>query len=201
MKNSQTIKIAACAMVLSAALTAGAFTNFGATSFNTNSTAAQSAPNSSVSIEQAKEIALNHANKTAEQVQFVKSKQDWEHGRSVYEIEFIYQEGSNYIEYDYEIDASTGQILSYDYDIENYQQYKQIIDQANVNISEEAAKNIALERVPGANYSNIYKFKLEFDDTRWEYEGKIVYDSYEYEFEIDANTGNILKWEVESIHY
>lgn len=201
MKNSQTIKIAACAMVLSAAITAGALSNFGTTSFNTNSTAAQSAPNSSVSIEQAKEIALNHANKTADQVQFVKSKQDWEHGRSVYEIEFIYQEGNNYIEYDYEIDASTGQILSYDYDIENYQQYKQIIDQANVNISEEAAKNIALERVPGASYSNIYKFKLEFDDTRWEYEGKIIYDSYEYEFEIDANTGNILKWEVESIHH
>lgn len=201
MKNSQTIKIVACAMVLSAAITAGAFSNFGTTSVNTNSTAAQSAPNSSVSIEQAKEIALNHANKTADQVQFVKSKQDWEHGRSVYEIEFIYQEGSNYIEYDYEIDASTGQILSYDYDIENYQQYKQIIDQANVNISEEAAKNIALERVPGASHSNIYKFKLEFDDTRWEYEGKIIYDSYEYEFEIDANTGNILKWEVESIHH
>lgn len=201
MKNSHILKIVACAMVLSAAITASAFSNFGTTSFNTNSTAAQSAPNSSVSIEQAKEIALNHANKTAEQVQFVKSKQDWEHGRSVYEIEFIYQEGSNYIEYDYEIDASTGQILSYDYDIENYQQYKQIIDQANVNISEEAAKNIALERVPGASYSNIYKFKLEFDDTRWEYEGKIIYDSYEYEFEIDANTGNILKWEVESIHH
>ena len=201
MKNSHILKIVACAMVLSAAITASAFSNFGTTSFNTNSTAAQSAPNSSVSIEQAKEIALNHANKTAEQVQFVNSKQDWEHGRSVYEIEFIYQEGSNYIEYDYEIDASTGQILSYDYDIENYQQYKQIIDQANVNISEEAAKNIALERVPGASYSNIYKFKLEFDDTRWEYEGKIIYDSYEYEFEIDANTGNILKWEVESIHH
>lgn len=201
MKNSHILKIVACAMVLSAAITASAFSNFGTTSFNTNSTAAQSAPNSSVSIEQAKEIALNHANKTADQVQFVKSKQDWEHGRSVYEIEFIYQEGSNYIEYDYEIDASTGQILSYDYDIENYQQYKQIIDQANVNISEETAKNIALERVPGASYSNIYKFKLEFDDTRWEYEGKIIYDSYEYEFEIDANTGNILKWEVESIHH
>lgn len=201
MKNSHILKIVACAMVLSAAITASAFSNFGTTSFNTNSTAAQSAPNSSVSIEQAKEIALNHANKTADQVQFVKSKQDWEHGRSVYEIEFIYQEGSNYIEYDYEIDASTGQILSYDYDIENYQQYKQIIDQANVNISEETAKNIALERVPGASYSNIYKFKLEFDDTRWEYEGKIIYDSYEYGFEIDANTGNILKWEVESIHH
>ena len=201
MKNSHTLKIVACAMVLSAAITAGAFSTLGTTTLDTNISAAQSAPNSSVSIEQAKEIALNHANKTADQVQFVKSKQDWEHGRSVYEIEFIYQEGINYIEYDYEIDASTGQILSYDYDIENYQQYKQIIDQANVNISEETAKNIALERVPGASYSNIYKFKLEFDDTRWEYEGKIIYDSYEYEFEIDANTGNILKWEVESIHH
>ena len=93
MKNSQTIKIAACAMVLSAALTAGAFSNFGTTSFDTNISAAQSAEVNSISVEQAKEIALNHTNKTADQVQFVKIKQDWEHGRSVYEIEFIYQEG------------------------------------------------------------------------------------------------------------
>lgn len=110
MKNSQTIKIAACAMVLSAAITAGAFSNFGTTSFDTNISAAQSAPNSSVSIEQAKEIALNHANKTADQVQFVKSKQDWEHGRTVYEIEFI----ANDNEYEYEIDANTGAIVKWE---------------------------------------------------------------------------------------
>lgn len=110
MKNSQTIKIAACAMVLSAALTAGAFTNFGTTSFDTSISAAQSAEINSISVEQAKEIALNHAGKTADQVQFVKIKQDWEHGRTVYEIEFI----ANDNEYEYEIDANTSAIVKWE---------------------------------------------------------------------------------------
>lgn len=68
MKNSQTIKIAACAMVLSAAITSGAFSTLGTTTFDTNISAAQSAEVNSISVEQAKEIALNHAGKTADQV-------------------------------------------------------------------------------------------------------------------------------------
>lgn len=110
MKNSHTLKIVACAMVLSAALTAGAFTALGTTTFDTNISAAQSAEVNSISVEQAKEIALNHAGKTADQVQFVKIKQDWEHGRTVYEIEFI----ANGNEYEYEIDANTGAIVKWE---------------------------------------------------------------------------------------
>ena len=110
MKNSHTLKIVACAMVLSAALTAGTFTTLGTTTFDTNISAAQSAEVNSISVEQAKEIALNHAGKTADQVQFVKIKQDWEHGRSVYEIEFI----ANGNEYEYEIDANTGAIVKWE---------------------------------------------------------------------------------------
>ena len=110
MKNSHTLKIVACAMVLSAALTVGAFSTLGTTTFYTNISAAQSAEVNSISVEQAKEIALNHAGKTADQVQFVKIKQDWEHGRSVYEIEFI----ANGNEYEYEIDANTGAIVKWE---------------------------------------------------------------------------------------
>lgn len=110
MKNSHTLKIVACAMVLSAAITAGAFSTLGTTTLDTNISAAQSAEVNSISVEQAKEIALNHAGKTADQVQFVKIKQDWEHGRSVYEIEFI----ANGNEYEYEIDANTGAIVKWE---------------------------------------------------------------------------------------
>ena len=110
MKNSHTLKIVACAMVLSAALTAGAFSTLGTTTFDTNISAAQSAEVNSISVEQAKEIALNHAGKTADQVQFIKIKQDWEHGRAVYEIEFI----ANGNEYEYEIDANTGAIVKWE---------------------------------------------------------------------------------------
>ena len=110
MKNSHTLKSVACAMVLSAALTAGAFSTLGTTTFDNNISAAQSAEVNSISVEQAKEIALNHAGKTADQVQFIKIKQDWEHGRAVYEIEFI----ANGNEYEYEIDANTGAIVKWE---------------------------------------------------------------------------------------
>ncbi len=71
---------------------------------------------------------------------------------------------------------------------------------ANGRISEDAAKKIALARVPGATSNNIYKFKLDFDDGRWEYEGEIRYGTMEYEFTIDAATGTIVEWDSDSIY-
>ena len=48
----------------------------------------------------------------------------------------------------------------------------------------------------GATSKNI-SIELDRDDGWYIYEGEIVYDGMEYEFEIDADTGNILKWEEE----
>ena len=62
------------------------------------------------------------------------------------------------------------------------------------------AKQTALNRVPGASASNIYKFKLDFDDGRWEYEGEIRYGTMEYDFTIDAASGNIIEWDMGSIY-
>lgn len=169
------------------------------TDFDTNNSS-QSALTGGVTLEQAKQTALQHAGKTAAQVQFVKAQQDWEHGRQVYEIEFIVSGGTGYTEYDYEIDAATGKIVSYDYDAENYTPSQSTNTNANVKISEATAKQTALARVPGATAANIYKFKLDFDDGRWEYEGEIRYGTMEYDFTIDANTGAILEWDMESIY-
>lgn len=167
------------------------------TDFDTNNSS-QSAPTGGVTLEQAKQTALQHAGKTASQVQFVKAQQDWENGRKVYEIEFIVSGGTGYTEYDYEIDAATGKIVSYDYDAENYTPSQNT--NANVKISEATAKQTALSRIPGATAANIYKFKLDFDDGRWEYEGEIRYGTMEYDFTIDANTGAIIEWDMESIY-
>lgn len=169
------------------------------TDFDTNNSS-QSAPTGGVTLEQAKQTALRHAGKTASQVQFVKAQQDWENGRKVYEIEFIVSGGTGYTEYDYEIDAATGKIVSYDYDAENYTPSQNTNTNANVKISEATAKQTALSRVPGATAANIYKFKLDFDDGRWEYEGEIRYGTMEYDFTIDANTGAIIEWDMESIY-
>ena len=169
------------------------------TDFDTNNSS-QSAPTGGVTLEQAKQTALQYAGKTASQVQIVKAQQDWEHGRQVYEIEFIVSSGTGYTEYDYEIDAATGKIVSYDYDAENYTPTQNTNTNVNVKISEAAAKQTALSRVPGATAANIYKFKLDFDDGRWEYEGKIIYGGMEYEFTINAATGAVTEWDVESVY-
>ena len=71
---------------------------------------------------------------------------------------------------------------------------------ANQSILSEAdAKKIALEKVPGAQESDIREWKLDRDDGRQEYEGKIIYEKQEYEFEIDALTGEIIGWDAESV--
>ena len=168
------------------------------TDFDTNDPS-QSAPTGGVTLEQAKQTALKHAGKTASQVQFVKAQQDRENGRKVYEIEFIVSSGTGYTEYDYEIDVATGKIVSYDYDAESDTPSQSTNTNAKVKISEATAKQTALSRVPGATAANIYKFELDFDDGRWEYDGKIVYNLMEYDFTVDASSGAVTEWDVESI--
>ena len=70
---------------------------------------------SKISIEDAKSIAASHAGLSVSDVRFKKAKLDWEDGRAVYEIEF-YQNG---MEYEYEIDAITGKILDYEWDLDD----------------------------------------------------------------------------------
>lgn len=63
-------------------------------------------------------------------------------------------------------------------------------------ISEETAKAAVLERVPGASADQI-RMKLEEDDGRQEYEGSLIFDGIEYEFQLDAYSGAIIEWEAE----
>ena len=157
----------------------------------------------SITVEEAKTIALNHAGLTADAVTFVKAKQDYDDGRLVYEIEFVTTSNNGYLEYDYEIDAATGSILSYDYDAESYTPQPMTTTPSATTgalIDEATAKLTAVNQVPGASTSDIYGWKLDYDDGRWEYEGKIIYNQMEFEFTIDAATGAVIEWDVESIY-
>ena len=154
----------------------------------------------SITVEEAKTIALNHAGLTADAVTFVKAKQDYDDGRLVYEIEFVTTSGNGYLEYDYEIDTATGSILSYDYDAESYTPQTTMTTTTGALIDEATAKLTAVNQVPGASTSDIYEWKLDHDDGRWEYEGKIIYNQMEFEFTIDAATGAVIEWDVESIY-
>ena len=145
-----------------------------------------------VTEEQARETALSHAGLTADQVTFVRSKLDRDDGRLMYDVEFY---TSDYKEYDYEIDAATGEILSYDYDAEGYSYQPNATP--GTAITAEQARGIALAEVPGAAESDIYEFETDRDDGRLEYEGKIIYNNTEYEFTIDGYSGAIREWDAE----
>ena len=73
----------------------------------------------------------------------------------------------------------------------------EIVDDVTEDIGEDAALKIVLDRVPGATKENIVEFKKDYDDGYLQYEGSLFYDGLEYEFEIDAETGNILDWEID----
>lgn len=62
-----------------------------------------------ISVDKAKEIAVGKAGLTVSGVTFQKAKLDYDDGRAVYDIEF-YNGG---VEYECEVDASTGTILDY----------------------------------------------------------------------------------------
>ena len=158
-----------------------------------SSDAADSQQNRNITPEDAKASALRHAGVSNKDAVFLKCELDYDHGRTLYEIEFFVNGGK---EYDYEIDASTGDVLKYDHDTGHTPSQA---GSGEKKISEEKAKELALAQVPGASESDIYEFEMDLDDGVMEYEGKIIYSGMEYEFEIDAYSGAIRSWEAEPL--
>lgn len=62
------------------------------------------------------------------------------------------------------------------------------------------AKSLALAQVPGATAQNIVEFETDYDNGRIEYEGKIIYNGMEYEFEIDGYSGAFRSWKAGRAH-
>ena len=148
----------------------------------------QAASSSYIGEAKAKEIALQHAGLSSAQASFLRTHLDWEDGRPVYEVEFY----SGNTEYDYEIDALTGAILSADRDVENITVPTTSTSSASY-IGAEKAKSIALQDA-GVSASSAagMRAQLDWDDGRAQYEVEFYSGSTEYDYEIDAVTGAIL---------
>lgn len=170
--------------------------------------AAMTALAAEISGDRAMEIALQHAEVSEEKVLFSKVEKDWDDGRLSYEVEFLTEEGK---EYDYEIAAADGRVLSYDYDAEAYgdrdreTSRKQDRGAASVAkedlISRDEARKKALDHAKlSADDVEFVMIESDWDDGRAVYKGKFYYDRMEYEFEMDASTGKILEFDVESIY-
>lgn len=155
------------------------------------SEAEPSVDESLISENEAKSIALKDAGITEDQTSGIRVKLERDDGVQQYEVEFYAGDK----EYDYEIDAVTGNILNKDMDIEDDFQKSGTSD---ASISEGEARKIALNEVSGAGENDI-RIHQDKDDGRTIYEGTIIYKERKYEFEIDANSGKILEWEEESL--
>ena len=150
---------------------------------------AVAAPSASITPDEAKQAALDHAQLTAEQVVFTQAKLDYDDGRAVYDIEFY----SGNKEYDYEIDANSGKVLEFDYDIENFD-----ISSVQVKLSLDEAKAVALKNAKLSENDVVFtKAKLDYDDGRAVYDIEFYSGNKEYDYEIDANTGKILDRDIE----
>lgn len=160
-------------------------------------TTATSTTSSYIGEAKAKEIALSHAGVNASDVTFARCNLDYDDGIAEYEVEFY----SGNKEYDYDIHATTGAILSYDYDME-YGSIPQTSTSTSsgytVSIDAAKAKSIALAHA-NLTESGVTGLRcvLDYDDGIAEYEVEWYVGRTEYEYTIHAGSGTILEFDVD----
>ena len=139
----------------------------------------------------AKQIALQDAGVKEKDTTYLTVHLDHDDGVMVYEVEFMV--GNK--EYDYDIDAISGKILSKDFDIEG----NNATSTAKGAVNEEQAKEIAV-KAAGLTAKDVTftKVKKEFDDGYNKIKVEFVHNGIEYEYDIDAATGKIIKADTDS---
>ena len=151
---------------------------------------------------EAKEIALDDAGVKSSDAVFLKAELDWDDGVAHYDVEF-YSKG---VEYDYEINAKTGKIIESDRDVDGYDapDWDDYWDDnwsdndstsSGSVISREKAQQIAQNKAGSG--ATVVKCQLDWDDGRQVYELELRNGRMEYECDIDAKSGSILKWEAD----
>ena len=173
----------------------------------------------SIGSDTALSIALNDAGLSKNEVTNTKSNFEHDDGRYIFGVEF----SSDNIEYEYYIDAKTGEILKSDSDIHRPQITSQTASQpqtteqassttestsqkasqatqaSNKYIGLEAAKQISLDNAKvDAKDAVFRKAKIDYENGKAIYEIEFIKGSTEYEYEIDAESGTIIDSEAET---
>ena len=159
-------------------------------------TTGQASDSAYIGVEAAQQAALTHAGVSAADTTFLEAEYDWDDGRMVYEVEFR----ANGREYEYEIDALTGQVLKYETEGSGVpsQSGGQSVDTASF-IGEEAAKAAALADAGVAESDTIYcSAWLDYDDGWPEcYEVEFMAGNTRYEYKIALTRAVVLEREQE----
>ena len=150
-----------------------------------------------ITADDAKRIALAHAKRAEKDVTFVKVELELEdNNRYEYAVDFY----SGNVEYDYEIDAVSGTILSADRDIENYviptQPSISVANNQTSEISLEKAKQISLSHA-GVGSAKFKKAKLDYENGVKVYDIEFKVGNLEYEYDINVSNGAIISSSVE----
>ncbi len=152
--------------------------------------------------EKAKQIALKDAGLSADNVTFIRTHLDFDDGRAEYEVEFY--QGTT--EYDYDIDAVNGTILSSDFDAEYYTPSSvsanlpsgSASSTERASITAEDAKKAALAHAGVAeNDTRRMEIDFDYDDGVSVYELEWKVGRTEYSYEVNASTGEVISWEVD----
>ena len=146
--------------------------------------------------QKAKEIALEHAGLKSSDVTFIRAVLEYDDRNWEYDVEFY--DADTYTEYDYEIDAHTGKILSFDHDAEYYNP-SQNGQNGGTLIGLDKAKSIAVQKA-GLTLSEVTftKAKLDYDSDGDKYEIEFFHGDYEYEVDVAAYSGTVLDYDVDS---
>ena len=139
----------------------------------------------SLSADDAKSIALEHAGVTQDSLIAVKITEDRDDGMDLYDVDFYTADR----DYEYEIAKTSGQIMSIDTKIKDLSWDTP----SSASFTKEQAMKAVLAKVPGATQDNL-RMEAERDDGRILYDGEVVVSDRKYEFEIDAADGTFLEW-------
>jgi len=148
-----------------------------------------------IGIKGAIDAALQHAGVEENRAYIDEAELEYDGSRMVYEVEFRAED----CEYDYTIDAVSGEVLSFEKKKSVTDSY--IIAEPSVDgiLPEEKIKQSVLQHA-GLSDGQVTGFKteLEYEDSILKYEIEFVSGDQEYDYEVDALTGQILKSETET---
>ena len=144
-------------------------------------------PKGLLTIEEAEAIAVKSVDGKVTKIEL-----DREKSGDIYEVEVK----SDGVEYDLDIDAKTGKVLRTEKDDNDKDDFDEDEDDKVIVpdgkfITEKAAIEIAMKQAKGT----VTEVALDEDDGRVIYEIEIKDDKYDYDFDIDAISGEVLKFE------
>ena len=143
----------------------------------------------------ARAIALDHAGLSESDVTVVKMRRYDKRGGMLYDIVFLSPDAR----YRYEIDASSGEIIAhYRNGRHGPRDNTSQAETGGQHIGMERAKEIAFAHAK-VSASDVRKLKVELDRDhgRMIYEIEFEVGRTDYDYEIDAETGDILMWEAD----